>query len=74
MRCQAHYVRNETMDSRFDSKVTSIRDSWSEEERETRKLLAGAMQLQLRQLAILAELSTPSPTEEKRSLSVASAC
>ncbi len=62
------------MDSQTDSKMTSIRDSWSEEERESRKHLAGAMQLQLRQLVVLAELRAPSQRQEKQAISVASAC
>jgi len=60
------------MNSQLDSKLNSIRASWSEEERETRKNLAGAMQLQLRQMVILSEWSTAS--SEPAKLSVASAC
>ena len=54
--------------------MSNIRDAWSEKERRERKKLAGAMQLQLRALVVLSELSQARKEQENRALSVASAC
>jgi len=54
--------------------MSNIREAWTEEERRERKELAGAMQLQLRALFVLSELSQPRNVGEKRAFSVASAC
>ena len=62
------------MNVQFDEQMNQIREGWSEEEREHRKQLAGAMQLQLRQLVVLRELSAPKPSESDRQVAMASAC
>ena len=63
------------MESRIAKNMAVVRDGWSEEERRVRKDLAGAMQVQLRALVVLSELSDGrADQEEKRSISVASAC
>ena len=63
------------MESRIAKNMAVVRDGWSEEERRVRKDLAGAMQVQLRALVVLSELSDGrADQEEKQSISVASAC
>ena len=62
------------MNSLIVNNMSSIRDAWSEEERRLRNDSAGAMQLQLRALVVLSELSNPREEREKEALSVANAC
>ena len=62
------------MNAQTVNNMSSVRDAWSEEERRLRKDLAGAMQLQLRALVVLSELSNPREEREKEALSVANAC
>ena len=62
------------MKTQITDSMSNIRDTWSEEERRERKELAGAMQLQLRALVVLSELSQARKEQENRALSVASAC
>lgn len=62
-------MKNEITDS-----VSTIRDAWTEKERRERQELASMMQLQLRALVVLAELSQPRSERETRTFSVASAC
>ena len=62
------------MKTQIKDSMSNIRDAWSEEERRERKELAGAMQLQLRALVVLSELSQVRKEHENRALSVASAC
>ena len=47
------------MNTQIASSMSTVRDAWSEEERRKRRELAGEMQLQLRALVVLAELSNP---------------
>ena len=54
--------------------MEDIRNSWSEGERQQRQQLAGAMQLQLRQLVVLASLSQSQPRSDSRSQQMANAC
>ncbi len=62
------------MKSQLKVSLSNIRDAWTEKERRERKELAGVMQLQLRALVVLSELSQPRSERENRALSVASAC
>lgn len=63
------------MATQFAKNMLAVREGWSEEERRVRKDLAGAMQLQLRALVVLSELSDGrGDQQEKQSISVASAC
>ena len=62
------------MKTQITDSMSNIRDAWSEEERRERKELAGAMQLQLRALVVLSELSQVRKEQENRALLVASAC
>ncbi len=61
------------MENRIVSELNTIRDGWSDSERENRKRLAGAMQLRLRQLVVLAALTAAADESEQR-LAMASAC
>lgn len=63
------------MATQIAKKLLEVREGWSEEERRVRKDSAGTMQLQLRALVVLSELSDGrAEPEEERSISVASAC
>ena len=63
------------MEAKIARNMSAIRDGWSEEERRVRKDLAGAMQLQLRALVVLSELSDGKlGREEKQTVAMASAC
>ena len=62
------------MNTQIASSMSTVRDAWSEEERRKRRELAGEMQLQLRALVVLAELSNPREDRDRRATSVASAC
>ena len=62
------------MKPRFDKQMNRIREGWSQEEREHRKQLAGAMQLQLRQIVVLRELTAQNQDKSERQLEMASAC
>ncbi len=61
------------METKISRKMLAVRESWSEEERQIRKDLAGAMQLQLQTLVVLAELSAADQQAE-RTVAMASAC
>ena len=57
--------------------ASEVRKSWTDDERKSRKDLAGAMQLQLRALVVLSALSSDQAGEEKHeneNVVVASAC
>ncbi len=63
------------MDINTARNMSAVRDGWSEEERRVRKDLAAAMQLQLRALVVLSELSDGgAEQEEKQAVAMASAC
>ena len=62
------------MSTQMVNNIATIRDAWSEEERQQRKDLAGAMQLQLRALVVLSEISNPREEREKKAVTVANAC
>ena len=66
--------KGKLMNAQILNNTSAVRDTWSEEERRLRKDLAGAMQLQLRALVVLAELSNPREEREQEALSVAYAC
>jgi hypothetical protein len=53
--------------------MNSIRDAWTDSERERRRRLADAMQFQLRQLVGLAALAE-SGSESEQTLEMANAC
>ena len=61
------------MENGIVSELDTIRDGWSDSERENRKRLAGAMQLRLRQIVVLAALTAAADESEQRP-AMASAC
>ena len=61
------------MENGIVSELDTIRDGWSDSERENRKRLAGAMQLRLRQIVVVAALTAPADESEQRP-TMASAC
>ena len=66
--------REKPMKNEVRDELASVRDSWSEEERQKRRKLACVMQLQIRSLVVLSDLSQPGNARETSELDVASAC
>ena len=53
------------MKSQSVSTRESIRDEWSDQEREARKRLADMMQFNLNQILVLSELASPKPSMKR---------
>lgn len=62
------------MNIEITSSMSTIRDTWSDQERRQRKEVASLMQLQLRALVVLAQLSQVRDEQQQNTLPVASAC
>jgi len=56
------------MKSKTASLRESIRDEWSDTEKESRRHLADMLQFSLSQIVILAELATPKPKSKRSKL------
>ena len=53
------------MKSQSVSTRESIRDEWSDQEREARKRLADMLQFNLNQIVVLSELGSPKPSMKR---------
>jgi hypothetical protein len=62
------------MNNRNAGEMHSIREGWSDEERENRRRVAAAIQLRLRQLVELSKLIHGKQESENRQMAMASAC
>jgi hypothetical protein len=78
--CHSHLVvqhissGEDPMQSQVIKNITAVQAGWTETERQNRKKLAGAMQLHLGTLVVLAELAVPPEDSEPFSCVTASAC